>query len=345
MAVAAILLAAPVSSHQSDDPKAGVISLLAYYDAGKYQDIEQLLARQPKGPLAGALLREGDRWIKGGSGDTLDRRRLVAGAVALEIVGAGLTDEWFLVYQAIEWGCRQVMATPPGSAAELQWQLGSISLLQAGAGMLPTTQFAGDHVAQHAPKRVPASPHVRLGVLIDEERGLPMLPPRRSGLPELPPETVKRFEQRAADLVKRYVELMSAQEVAEEVRLRLSAFQYQLGSLDSAIAGFVPLRKSSDPFIGYVAAFLTGEAARRLGRDAGAIATYREALAFVPNAMSASLGLSAVLAASGDLDGAIATVNVAGTTIAPLDPWRVYAYGTGRHWPQRRDGLRREMRR
>ena len=349
---AALLLAAAVYSQKTaaltqkiDDPKDAVLSLLAHYDAGRYADVNQLLARQPKGPLAAALRRDGDRWVSTGSAVSLDRRRRVAGAVALEIVGAGLTDDWFLVYEAIEWGCRHVRATPPGSEAEHLWQLGSIALLQAGAGMLPTTQFAEGHVAQHAPARVPASSRIRLGVLIDEERGLPMLPPKRPGLPEIPPETVKRFQSRAADLVKRYVELMSAPDVADEVRLRLSAFQYQLGSLDSAIEGFAPLRKSSDPFIAYVASFLTGEAARRLGRDGGALTAYRQALSIAPNAMSASLALSATLAGASDIDGAIAAVSVAATTKAPLDPWRVYAYGSGRHWLQLREGLRLEMRR
>jgi hypothetical protein len=327
------------------DPKDAVLSLLAYYDAGRYQDLDQLLARQAKGPLAAALRREGDRWVKTGSAESLDRRRRVAGAVALEIVGAGLTDEWFLVYEAIEWGCGQMIATPPGSEAEHQWQLGSIALLQSGAGMLPTSQFAEAHIALHAPKRVPASTRIRFGALIDEERGIPMLPPRRPGLPDIPPETVQRFQSRAADLVKRYAELLAAPELTDEVRLRLAAFQFQLGSWDDAIAGMAPLMRSADPFIGYVSSFLTGEALRRKGRTTDAIAAYRQALTFAPNAMSASLGVSSALAANGDIDGAIAGVKLASTTKAPLDPWRVFAFGTGRHWPLWREGLRREMRR
>ena len=343
IAFALLAFITPVSPLQ--DPKDAVLSLLAFYDAGRYQDVDRLLSGQPKGPLAAELRRDGDRWIRSGSAETLDRRRLVAGAVALEIVAAGLTDEWFLVYEAIEWGCRHVIAVTPGSAAEHQWQLGSIALLHAGAGMLPTSQFAEGHIAQHAPKRFPASARVRFGAVIDQERGIPMLPPRRPGLPAVPPETVQRFQSRAGDLVKRYVELMAAPELADEVRLRLSAFQYQLGSWDDAIAGLAPLTKSSDPFIGYVSSFLTGESLRHKGRPADALAAYRQALTFAPDAMSASLGLSSALAATGDIDGAIAGVKVAGTTTAPLDPWRVFAFGTGRHWPLLREGLRREMRR
>jgi hypothetical protein len=345
VAAGALLLSAPVLGHQSTEPKDTVLSLLAHYDAGRYTDVDRLLAGQPKGPLADALRKEGDRWVKTGSAASLDRRRLVAGSVALEIVGAGLTDEWFLVYDAIEWGCRHVIATASVSDAERQWHLASIALLQAGAGMLPTAQFAEGHIALHAPKRVPNSSRIRLGMLIEEEHGIPMLPPRRSGVPDLPAETRRRIQVRAADLVKHYVELMSAPEVADEARLRISVLQYELGSLDNAIDGLAPLRQSSDPFIGYIASFLTGEAARRLGRDGGAITAYRQALTVVPNAMSASLGLSAVLSASGDFDGSLAVVNAAATTKAPIDPWRIYAFGSGRHWPQWRDGLRSEMRR
>jgi Flp pilus assembly protein TadD len=115
--------------------------------------------------------------------------------------------------------------------------------------------------------------------------------------------------------------------------------------LDDAIVMLAPLRQSADPYAGYVASLLTAEALRRNGHGAEAMGAYRQALTFAPNAMSASLGLSSVLAASGDIDGAIAAIKGAATTAAPVDPWRVFAYGSGRQWPRWRDALRQEMRR
>jgi tetratricopeptide (TPR) repeat protein len=156
---------------------------------------------------------------------------------------------------------------------------------------------------------------------------------------------MQRFKTRAADLLKRYTVLVAASEVADEARLRLGALQYRLGSLDDALAVLAPLRQSTDPHVAYVAEFLTGEARRSEGRGAEAQAAYRQALTFAPNAMSASLGLSSVLAASGNIDGAIAAASGAATTAAPVDPWRVFAYGSGSQWPRWRDSLRREMRR
>ena len=343
--VAAILLVAPVSGRQHDDPQATVQALLTAYSLGQYELVDRTLAAQPKGPLAADLIREGDRWIKTGPADVLDRRRMIAGAIALEIAGAGLKDEWFLVYPAIEWGCARVVATAPGSPAERAWHLGSISLLQDGAGIAPTTVFAEGHIVRHSLKRVPDSASIQLGAVIDEERGLSMPPPQRPGQPPYSPQMIVRFKSRSSEVMLHYSALVTAAELGDEARLRLGAFQYRINALDDAMVMLAPLRQSVDPYVGYVAAFLSGEAMRLTGRGAEAMAAYRQALAFAPNAMSASLGLSSVLAASGDIDGAIAAVRGAATTAAPVDPWRVFAYGTGRQWPHWRDSLRQEMKR
>ena len=79
MAVGTLLLAVPLLSRGSGDTQATVSSLLALYDAGRYDDVDRMLAQEPKGPLASALRREGDRWVKTGPANTLDRRRMIAG--------------------------------------------------------------------------------------------------------------------------------------------------------------------------------------------------------------------------------------------------------------------------
>lgn len=365
MTVGVLLLTIPILGQGKDNPRAAVFSLLAVYDAGHYDAFDLMLAAQPKGPLATALRRDGERWVNTGPADTRDHRRMVVGAVALEITGAGLRDEWDLVYPAIEWACKQVVATAPGSEAEHLWHLGALSLLHDGGGMMPTGQIIEGHLTRHSLKRFPGSSRIQLGAVTDEERDV-YVPVRRNVVQkEVPFEVMRRFRGRADDVVKHYATLMAAPDVApdvaDEARLRLGAFHLRLGiraekmemaesasersdRVDDGIAMLAPLTGTTDRYVGYVATFLTGSALRHKGRNAEAAAAFRQALAFVPGAMSASLGLSSILVAAGDVDGAIAAVNGASTAAAPLDPWRMFAFGDARHWPQWRDGLRREIR-
>lgn len=343
VAVGTLLLVAPVLGRGHDDPQTAVLALLAAYDAGKYDIVDRALASQPKGPLAAELLRQGDRWIKTGSAVGLDHRRMIAGAVALEIVGAGLTDEWYSVYGVIEWACKHVVATAPGSEAEQAWHLGSIALLQAGGGGVPTREFAQGHLA-HSLKRVAGSPRIRLAVVSDQEHEV-FAPRRRIDQSEIPPDVMARFRSQFTSVVEQYTALTSLPNVAEEASLRLGAFYSRVGFEDYAVNALTPLTRSSDGFVGYVSAFLVGEAFRKKGRNGDAATAYRQALTFAPNAMSASLGLSSALAATGDIDGALAAVNGAATSAAPVDPWRIFAFGSGRQWPRWRDSLRQEMRR
>jgi hypothetical protein len=344
VAAGALLLTAQVLGQRKDDPEAALLNLLATYDAGKYDIVERILESRPKAELTAAIRKFGDRWIATGPAETRDRRRLVAGAVALEIVAAGLRDEWKDVVEAVEWACKHVTATPPGSDAELTWHIGSVAVLQDGAGMMRMRSFAGDHVEKHSLKRFPDSPRLRLAFAVDEERGVSR-PITRPGLPEVSFEATRLFRMGAENVVNRYTALMASESVAEEARLRLGAFYFRTGSIDDALSQLTPLTRSADLFTGYVSAFLVGEAHRGQGRHRDAIEAYRLALTHVPNGMSASLGLSVSLAAMDDMTGALAAISGASLPSAPIDPWRIFAYGEGRHWVSWRDLLRKELKR
>jgi hypothetical protein len=338
----ALLLTSPALARAQDNPEARVLSLLAIYEAGRYGDLEGMLATQPKAPLASALRKHGDRWITNGPAETRDRRRFVAGAVALEIVAAGLRNEWKDVVSVIEWACKHVMAAAPGSAAELAWHIGSVAVLQHGSGSMRMQKYAPDHVERHSLKRLPESPRLQLAFAIDEERDVGMAA-TRPGQPEATFEVLRRFRMGSDNVVKRYTALMASETVAEEARLRLGAFYWRVGSAEDALVQLRPLMQSADVFTGYVSAFLVGEAHRGQHRYADAATAYRKALSHVPNAMSASLGLSASLAATDDMSAALAVVSGAASPLAPIDPWRVFAYGEGRRWIWWRDTLRKEL--
>jgi hypothetical protein len=344
LSAALLLIALPFYGRTQDDPQARVLSLLAVYDNGRHGELEAMLNAQPKAPLAAALLKHGDRWIASGPEEARDRRRLVAGAVSLEIVAAGLRNEWKDIVELIEWACKHVMATKPGSAAEAAWHIASIALLQDGSGMMRTRDFAPNHIEKHTLKRLPDSPRARLAFAMDEERGVSR-PVARPGRPEVTFEATARFNAGATRVVDLYTALMTAESVADEARLRLGAFYLRTGSIDEALSQLRPLTQSADAFTGYVSSFLVGEGLRSRRQYSEAAAAYRQALIHVPNAMSASLGLAASLAAGDDMTAALAGISGAAMASAPIDPWRIFAYGEGRHWALYRDTLRKELKR
>jgi tetratricopeptide (TPR) repeat protein len=91
---------------------------------------------------------------------------------------------------------------------------------------------------------------------------------------------------------------------------------------------------SDDPFVSYLAQFLSGRTYALLGRGDQAEAAFRRALEILPNTQSASEALSAQLFSRGRPDEAYALIERSFVARQrPADPWRLYGYGDFRMWP------------
>ena len=104
------------------------------------------------------------------------------------------------------------------------------------------------------------------------------------------------------------------------------------------------LTLTKDPFLLFLAHFLTGMAREHDGDRANAIASYRAALELKPRAQSASFALGSLLFLGGERDQAAKLINAGTLPPAADDPWRTYQAGDFRFWNERLEALRRELR-
>jgi tetratricopeptide (TPR) repeat protein len=140
-------------------------------------------------------------------------------------------------------------------------------------------------------------------------------------------------------------DLSNAEAVRAEVLLRLGFLHLRLHHSEIALEQFEDvLTRTKDPFLLYLAHFLTGVGREQEGDRANAVASYRAALAIMPRAQSASFALASLLfigngreEAAGLIDSAIA---------APMadDPWRTYQAGDYRFLNERLLALREAIR-
>lgn len=343
-----LLVAAPVHTGARQSDAANVVtSLVDSYDRGDYAAMDRMLASRDKAPLARAFTNAANQWISRAPVDGRVRRRQVAAAVALEIVSAGFAAEWGSLVPLIEVGCALTRQTPAGSPSEMAWHMFAIALLQGGSAGGSSKLHARDHFSVHVQERVPDSAHIKLASAFEQEMQANV--GRRSfGAvsyfdPDAPPAS---SVARAAEVpLASYRALVDHAVVGAEANVRLGALLIQLHKWAEAIPHLAAASRSHDPFIKYLAAFLTGQAQRRLGDTLRAEHAYREALVAVPGGMSASLALASLLSSAGRWANADEVMVQASRTSESHDPWRLLPHGSYRHMRHWQTNLREHLRR
>jgi len=101
--------------------------------------------------------------------------------------------------------------------------------------------------------------------------------------------------------------------------------------------------KTLDPWLLYLARYFGGQTAAARKDVAEAARLYGAALDAMPRAQSASLALAALEIQTGRLREAETVTDAMFSAATPTDPWREYAHGDDRFWPQLRASLRREI--
>jgi tetratricopeptide (TPR) repeat protein len=141
-----------------------------------------------------------------------------------------------------------------------------------------------------------------------------------------------------------YARLANAPSIRAEIHVRLANTYLRLARPDLALPLLEQsLGETGEPFLIYLAHYFRGRVLEMLERNADAEEAYRQALAAMPGAQSASMSLAALRFAAGRRDAALDAIGDSLRRAAP-DPWRLYQAGSARYLPSLVEQLRKELR-
>jgi tetratricopeptide (TPR) repeat protein len=328
--------------------------LLDGYLRGEYGTVVQAFSDESS--LDGFLRdleAHGSAWIDAAGPAERDRRELAAAVVALEAARAGEWREWklrlgmtlpsdpggpprpptiILYWKAppllIEWACELMREGHQPRALERAWFLASVAVAEraedyefmvgdtkldelADKGVSEYNSDVIQHV-RHARLQFPDEPRFKLAQAIAEEWH--------------DPESARA----------QYEGLQSDVDLRGEATMRLGVMAFWRHADDQALA---QLRKvpslTRDPWVLGMAWYVAGRIADRRHRPDDAERDYRLAVSAVPDSEAATVSLASLLFRGGRRDEASSLVEhllAASPTVA--DPWRGYADGDDRFWPQ-----------
>ena len=352
LALAALLLCLPLARPRAGSQPAGV--LLDRYASGEFQSVvAQIEKSGDDEDFLKQLEEDAPEWIGAGGSVDRSRRQLAAATLALEVARAGVFHDWKLVQnwmtleniywrappKLIEWGCALLRSNDAPSANERLWHLAALAV----AGRAGDFEFLigspwearanpKDEILhlEHSALRFPDERRFALaqGIAIEWR----LFPSVRSG---------SREAQQIFEALK------DEDGVGPEATVRLGVRFYRGGNFVRALELLSSAdERSREPYVVYLARFFRGQIFERQKRPADAERAYRDALAAIPGAQSASFALSALLAGRGLRAEAASVIDAAlSLNSRPLDPWRAYAEADGRFWPVLIDQLHAEIRR
>jgi tetratricopeptide (TPR) repeat protein len=136
--------------------------------------------------------------------------------------------------------------------------------------------------------------------------------------------------------------LTSTPEVAAEAWVRIGLVHFSVNDFASALRAFESAQPlAADPAIKYLAHLNAARALERLSRPDDAVREYRQALAVIPDAESATVALAAVQFARDDRDGTELLIDrVFNRSTRADDPGRLAGYGSFLRWPALKAALR-----
>ncbi len=367
--VPVFLLGAGFIGAQSAAVPISVVDFLGRYASGEFEPVAGALAADGVDfdDLLEQLRRDGPAWIDGAGPAVRERRRLVAATFALEAARAGAWGDWkriqrqplmcaegpaaatggctqppsVLYWRAppllVEWGCELFRRDETPRPVERWWQLAALSVAQRSED----AQFlVGD------PSIGRGLGTAEIGNVQDEIKHLEHA---RARFPDemrfVLAEGIARDRFWPAEAHAAYEALEDHPDVGGEATMRLGALQMRNRNPGDAIASLERVeRLTRDPYVIFLARYFRGQANEQRRRYDDAEAAYREAIAAVPNAASATIALAALAARAGrraeaqQLIGAMLAADP-----PPPDPWRGFVHADDRFWPQLIGRLRAEI--
>jgi len=365
-----LAFAAVLASGQPYAQAPPVIMQLDRYAHGEFDAVvTEFKGRKNFDGVLEELRLGGEAWVNAVPEPERARRRLAAATFALEAARAAEYVDWKRVirldawsddkgYTAkegadrvywnappllVEWGCALLRQEPKPPAIERIWHLASVAAAQ-GAGdieFLIGSPFAErmnvlDEITHlwHAQDRFKGEPRLRLAMAVALEfqtwpgsRRLPHVRNHAAAAPKL-------------------AELIRDDAIGAEAAVRLGSLHLRTGRWKEALATLERVETMTrDRYLIYLARYFKGMALEKAGQPGDAEAAYLGALAAIPHAQSATLALAAMLARQDRRAQAESLVEVhLSTRPPPVDPWRTYAQGDARFWPELIARLRAEIR-
>jgi VWFA-related protein len=364
LAVAVCLAGPRALSHQ----RPTAIDFLDRYAAGHFDAALDDLQRTSDADAILKQLREfGTSWIalNGSVTDAreLARRRLAAATFALEVARLDQWREWKRIQTPpvmeatlsattqrapqgekeafqplntlwwapspllVEWGCIVLRANEKPDPAERWWHLAALAVAQRAED----PQFLiGDTKLGLGSKA---------GEIMNEQHEILHLKHSQDRFPNearfVLAEGIARFRDWADDAHATYRKLADRPDVGGEALAREGQMFITEGKLRDAIDRFDEAeRRTRDPYVLYLAAYLRGTVLMRQREPARAEASFRRALAEAPGAQSASTALAAlVLARNGYEEATTLAAGMVGSEPPPFDPWRGFLHADDRFWP------------
>jgi tetratricopeptide (TPR) repeat protein len=296
---------------------------------------------QPRNAFQDAFDKEATAWLKAPNADREHRKRVLAVAILHGGYYAVASDTWRNVRWLIEWECDQLRRGPV-SEFEHVWLQASIVLIQAAgdrifleppskSGALDCDRLDPCDHAWHALSRFHDDPQFRLAHTVPWLRTKPF--ERRPGaMLDSPRLHQPEFAQRLQEIFAGLRAFADDPVVGPEIRLKLGLLHYALNETADSLREMRAAGRSRDPYVRYVAAFVTGLVHEAEGQPDVAIHDYEAALAAMPNVRSGATWLAAKYFLAGRRDEAFRLMDeVYAAPAPPIDPW--HHSDELRHWP------------
>ena len=361
VAAGLVLLAADAGRAQALIP--APIDLLDQYARGDGERAAGLLATMPHERLEAlgkAIQKAAPAWLQTTDPAVARRRRLAAATLALDVAHTGLLTEWQVLRSLVEWGCTLVRQNP-AEQPELDWHLASVAL--AGGALdkyflieVPYHQGPQPifkHV-NHAEAHFPADPRWKLAraMALEFSRmgegvrgdGWPMTVVAGAG--QTPMEVLLKRREASRPALGAFEALIDVRRVSAEAHLHLGHQRFVLHELDKALHHYQEAaRLADDPYVQYLAYFLTARLLDARKERVDASRNYRRALEILPNVQSAAIAVAAGRLVEGAPEEAYTILESAfDSNPRPPDPWRLFFLGDYRSWPQLIQRLRAGIR-
>ena len=237
----------------------------------------------------------------------------------------------------IEWGCQQMRQSPRGSATERRWHLAALAVAERSED----PQFLVGDLRRGL--------GVDAGEIINEQTEIRHLSHPRDRFPNEMrfqlAEGIARYRDWPDQAQKAFGALEEDTNAGAEALVRSGHLFIERALYQEAFTRFDRAERiSRDPYVLYLANYLRGVGWARQRVPGRAETAWRRAIDILPGAQSASIALAAQLAKQSRSAEArvLIAASVAGDP-PKSDPWREYAHGDDRFWPDLIARLRREI--